>query len=157
MRKGSEILVSLIDELLAVWEGKPARGYCGTADVVAYPTRQGIPVRIVGPKEPAVALFVSAGCARTGTGRPSQSETSGNRPLDGGGFAAFSACCKRGQSLLPGPRPPKDSAKPQMVILSYGNTGAGVVDPGAAVDQAVHRCRSGQPLTLDDRPLGKRD
>ncbi|MEU0852923.1 hypothetical protein ABZ387_33975 [Streptomyces flaveolus] len=109
MRKGSEILVSLIDELLAVWEGKPARGYCGTADVVAYPTRQGIPVRIVGPKEPAVALFVSAGCARTGTGRPSQSETSGNRPLDGGGFAAFSARCKRGQSLLPGPRPPKDS------------------------------------------------
>jgi hypothetical protein len=44
-----------------------------------------------------------------------------------------------------------------MVLLSYGNTGAGVVDPGAAVDQAVHRCRSRKPLTLDDRPLGKRD
>ncbi|MFF8883169.1 hypothetical protein [Streptomyces flaveolus] len=33
---GSEILVGLVDELLAVWDGEPARGYGGTADVVAY-------------------------------------------------------------------------------------------------------------------------
>jgi hypothetical protein len=32
---GSEILVGLVDELLAVWDGNPAWGYGGTADVVA--------------------------------------------------------------------------------------------------------------------------
>jgi hypothetical protein len=47
---GSEILVGLVDELIAVWDGEPARGYGGTADVVAYAKRQGIPVRIVWPE-----------------------------------------------------------------------------------------------------------
>lgn len=46
---GSEILVGLADELIAVWDGQPARGYGGTADVVAYAQRTGVPVRIVWP------------------------------------------------------------------------------------------------------------
>lgn len=46
---GSEILVGLADELLAVWDGKPARGYGGTADVVAYAERTGTPVRVLWP------------------------------------------------------------------------------------------------------------
>jgi hypothetical protein len=46
---GSEILVGLVDELLAVWDGKPARGYGGTADVVAYAERQGTAVRVLWP------------------------------------------------------------------------------------------------------------
>jgi hypothetical protein len=32
---GSEILVGLVDELIAVWDGQPARGYGGTAEVAA--------------------------------------------------------------------------------------------------------------------------
>lgn len=47
---GSEILVGLVDELLAVWDGKPARGYGGTADVVAYAERNGVPVRVLWPE-----------------------------------------------------------------------------------------------------------
>ncbi|MEU8774419.1 hypothetical protein [Streptomyces sp. NPDC048606] len=47
---GSEILVGLVDELWAVWDGKPAWGYGGTADVVAYAERTGVPVRILWPE-----------------------------------------------------------------------------------------------------------
>jgi hypothetical protein len=47
---GSEILVGLADELLAVWDGKPAWGYGGTADVVAYAKRSGLPVRVLWPE-----------------------------------------------------------------------------------------------------------
>jgi hypothetical protein len=47
---GSEILVGLVDELLAVWDGKPARGYGGTADVVDYAERTGVPVRVLWPE-----------------------------------------------------------------------------------------------------------
>ncbi len=46
---GSEILVGLVDELLAVWDGQPSRGYGGTADVVAYARRTGVPVRVLWP------------------------------------------------------------------------------------------------------------
>jgi hypothetical protein len=47
---GSELLVGLVDELLAVWDGQPSRGYGGTADVVAYAERQGVPVRVLWPE-----------------------------------------------------------------------------------------------------------
>ncbi|MET7814217.1 hypothetical protein ABZT26_25640 [Streptomyces sp. NPDC005395] len=47
---GSEILVGLVDELLAVWDGKPAWAYGGTADVIAYAERQGTAVRILWPE-----------------------------------------------------------------------------------------------------------
>ncbi|GAB2976192.1 hypothetical protein GCM10023080_046050 [Streptomyces pseudoechinosporeus] len=47
---GSEILVGLADELFAVWDGKPAWGYGGTADVVSYAQRNGVPVRVLWPE-----------------------------------------------------------------------------------------------------------
>ncbi|MEV0409863.1 hypothetical protein AB0I68_03385 [Streptomyces sp. NPDC050448] len=47
---GSEILVGLVDELLAVWDGKPAWAYGGTADVVAHAERTGVPVRVLWPE-----------------------------------------------------------------------------------------------------------
>lgn len=37
------------DELVAVWDGKPARGYGGTADVVAEARQRGISVTVVWP------------------------------------------------------------------------------------------------------------
>jgi hypothetical protein len=46
---GSELLVGLVDELLAVWDGQAARGYGGTADVVKYAERTGVPVRVLWP------------------------------------------------------------------------------------------------------------
>ncbi|MFD4259357.1 hypothetical protein ACFWR9_17455 [Streptomyces sp. NPDC058534] len=47
---GSEVLVGLSDTLLAVWDGKPARGFGGTADVVSYAGRSGTPVRVLWPE-----------------------------------------------------------------------------------------------------------
>ncbi|MEU9112163.1 hypothetical protein AB0D04_10280 [Streptomyces sp. NPDC048483] len=47
---GSEILVGLVDELLAVWDGKAARGYGGTADVVAYAEDTGTSVQVLWPQ-----------------------------------------------------------------------------------------------------------
>lgn len=46
----SEIMVGLVDRLVAVWDGKPARGYGGTADAVGYARRTGVPVEVVWPK-----------------------------------------------------------------------------------------------------------
>ncbi|QIS15598.1 hypothetical protein [Nocardia arthritidis] len=37
------------DELLAVWDGAPARGVGGTADVVAAARRRGLPVTVIWP------------------------------------------------------------------------------------------------------------
>lgn len=37
------------DEMLAVWDGQPARGYGGTADVVGAARDQGLPVTVVWP------------------------------------------------------------------------------------------------------------
>lgn len=42
------------DELFAVWDGKPARGHGGTADVVAEARKLGLPVTVIWP----------AGCQR---------------------------------------------------------------------------------------------
>ncbi|MGC0416504.1 hypothetical protein [Embleya sp. AB8] len=47
---GSEILVGLAEHLVAVWDGQPARGYGGTADVVESARRMGTPVQVVWPK-----------------------------------------------------------------------------------------------------------
>jgi hypothetical protein len=41
----SKLMVDEADELYAVWDGKPARAYGGTADVVAYARERGIPGR----------------------------------------------------------------------------------------------------------------
>ncbi|MFF7474996.1 hypothetical protein [Streptomyces sp. NPDC008092] len=37
------------DELVAVWDGRPARGLGGTGDVVAYARRIGVPVTVLWP------------------------------------------------------------------------------------------------------------
>jgi len=45
----SEFMLDHADELYAVWDGKPAHGYGGTGDVVAYAGQRGIPVRVIWP------------------------------------------------------------------------------------------------------------
>lgn len=49
-QSGSEILVGIVDRLVAVWDGQPARGYGGTADVVAYARETGVPVEVIWPE-----------------------------------------------------------------------------------------------------------
>jgi hypothetical protein len=46
---GSERMRDLADELWAVWDGLPARGFGGTADVVAAAHARGLPVRVLWP------------------------------------------------------------------------------------------------------------
>ncbi|MFI9504620.1 hypothetical protein [Nocardia sp. NPDC052566] len=46
---GSVRMLDDADELIAVWDGKPARGYGGTADVVSVARERGIPVTVVWP------------------------------------------------------------------------------------------------------------
>lgn len=45
----SELMISIIDELVAVWDGQPARGYGGTADVVHEARTRGVPVQAIWP------------------------------------------------------------------------------------------------------------
>ncbi|MGW1742422.1 hypothetical protein ACWCPQ_26855 [Nocardia sp. NPDC001965] len=47
---GSVRMLDEADELIAVWDGKPARGYGGTADVVAVARERGMPVTVVWPE-----------------------------------------------------------------------------------------------------------
>ncbi len=47
--ESSKAMINQADELFAVWDGQPARGYGGTADVVAYAREHGTPVRVVWP------------------------------------------------------------------------------------------------------------
>lgn len=47
--KASMFMLDHADELWAVWDGKPARAFGGTADVVAYARHHGLPVRIIWP------------------------------------------------------------------------------------------------------------
>lgn len=45
----STLMIDGADELYAVWDGLPARGYGGTADVVGYAREHGVPVRVIWP------------------------------------------------------------------------------------------------------------
>ncbi|MGI5208740.1 hypothetical protein ACQEU6_45140 [Spirillospora sp. CA-108201] len=45
----SALMIDLADELWAVWDGLPARGYGGTADVVAYARERRIPLQLIWP------------------------------------------------------------------------------------------------------------
>ncbi len=47
--EAGRLLVDRSDLLIAVWDGQPARGHGGTADVVAYAGQRGVPVEIVWP------------------------------------------------------------------------------------------------------------
>jgi hypothetical protein len=44
------VVVQRSDVLLAVWDGRPARGFGGTGDVVAYARECGVPVEVVWPR-----------------------------------------------------------------------------------------------------------
>ncbi len=46
----STLMIDSADELFAVWDGKPARAYGGTADVVEYARGRGLPVRVLWPE-----------------------------------------------------------------------------------------------------------
>ncbi|MCK9893139.1 hypothetical protein MXD60_00775 [Frankia sp. AgB32] len=46
----SRALVDASDQILAVWDGLPARGFGGTADVVDYARRRSRPVQIIWPR-----------------------------------------------------------------------------------------------------------
>jgi hypothetical protein len=48
--EASTAMLARADQLFAVWDGQPARGYGGTADVVAEARRQGLPVTIIWPE-----------------------------------------------------------------------------------------------------------
>jgi hypothetical protein len=45
----SRFMLGRADQLWAVWDGEPARGYGGTADVVACARGHGVPVQVVWP------------------------------------------------------------------------------------------------------------
>ncbi|MGH3826424.1 MAG: hypothetical protein ACRDQX_04510 [Pseudonocardiaceae bacterium] len=45
----SELMISMVSELLAVWDHQPARGYGGTADVVTRAHDRGRRVRVIWP------------------------------------------------------------------------------------------------------------
>lgn len=47
---GSQAMLANIDLLLAIWDGQPARGYGGTADVVHAAYERDIPVRVLWPE-----------------------------------------------------------------------------------------------------------
>ncbi len=46
----SQRMIDESDRLLAVWDGQPARGYGGTADVVHAAHERGVPVTVVWPE-----------------------------------------------------------------------------------------------------------
>jgi hypothetical protein len=46
---GGKAVVLACDLLVAVWDGKPARGYGGTADVVGFARRRQVPVEVIWP------------------------------------------------------------------------------------------------------------
>ena len=46
----SRLMIDKADHLIAVWDGQPARGYAGTADVVEYARGRGVPVSVVWPE-----------------------------------------------------------------------------------------------------------
>jgi hypothetical protein len=47
--EASKLMIGQADELYAVWDGQPARGYGGTADVVTYAREHAMPVHIIWP------------------------------------------------------------------------------------------------------------
>ncbi|MET9519510.1 hypothetical protein [Streptomyces sp. NPDC002994] len=67
----------------------------------------------------------------------------------------MSACGKPGHHLDPGPRPPKHSATPQMVVLSYGYSSTRTPDSGRISIKLSIAAGSRQPLILE-KPLGRR-
>jgi hypothetical protein len=48
--EASNAMLARADLLFAVWDGKPARGYGGTADVVAKARNRGLPITVIWPE-----------------------------------------------------------------------------------------------------------
>jgi hypothetical protein len=48
--EASRAMLGRADRLFAVWDGEPARGYGGTADVVAEARTRGLPVSVIWPE-----------------------------------------------------------------------------------------------------------
>ncbi len=48
--EASRVMLARADRLFAVWDGQPARGYGGTADVVAEARKRGVPVTVIWPE-----------------------------------------------------------------------------------------------------------
>ncbi|MCP2258611.1 hypothetical protein LX15_002309 [Streptoalloteichus tenebrarius] len=46
----SEAVIASVDRMVAVWDGRPADGAGGTADVVAHARGRGVPVEVVWPR-----------------------------------------------------------------------------------------------------------
>lgn len=46
----SATMIDTADQVYAVWDGKPARGYGGTADVVALARNRGVEVKVIWPE-----------------------------------------------------------------------------------------------------------
>jgi hypothetical protein len=46
----SKHMLSTVDTLIAVWDGKPAGGYGGTGDVVAAARQAGIEITVIWPE-----------------------------------------------------------------------------------------------------------
>lgn len=47
--EASSAMLARADQLFAVWDGQPASGYGGTADVVAEARKRGVPVTVIWP------------------------------------------------------------------------------------------------------------
>jgi hypothetical protein len=47
---GGRAVVDNSDVLVAVWDGQPARGHGGTADVMAYARQRGVRVEVIWPE-----------------------------------------------------------------------------------------------------------
>lgn len=47
--QASRLMIDKADSLVALWDSKPARGYGGTADIVAYARENGPPATVVWP------------------------------------------------------------------------------------------------------------
>lgn len=45
-----QTVLDTVDRMIAVWDGQPAGGHGGTADVVEAARERGLPVTVVGPE-----------------------------------------------------------------------------------------------------------
>lgn len=45
----STLMISMINELFAVWDHQPARGHAGTADIITHARHHQLPIRIIWP------------------------------------------------------------------------------------------------------------
>lgn len=64
-RKAGELIAQRCDVLLAIWDGQPARGTGGTAEVIAFAQTRHIPVVVVSSLPPHCVYSYGSGCYDT--------------------------------------------------------------------------------------------